>query len=275
MSLGIVIKGPEGLVLAADSRVTLESRQQGQPPITVNFDNATKLLSFGEPNINNPHRYVGAVTYGQAAIGLRTANSFMPEFEEWLIEKWGKKRFKIRDFAKKLSDFFMQQWQAVMPKDYPGPDMTFVVGGFDEGEPYGRVYLIEIPRKPSPVERHPQPGDFGITWGGQREFVDRLLRGYGLQLPELIKNALNLDPAQMSKLEKALRPLQMSTPVQMLALQDCINLAIFFIRTTIEAQELSVGVRGVGGEIDVATVTRRDGLQFVQRKKIVSEIPEY
>jgi len=61
----------------------------------------------------------------------------------------------------------------------------------------------------------------------------------------------------------------------MLALQDCVNLAIFFIHTTIEAQELSVGVRGVGGEIDVATVTRRDGLQFVQRKKIVGEIPEY
>ena len=101
MSLGIVVKGPEGLVLAADSRVTLESRQQGQPAITVNFDNATKLLSFGEPNLNNTHRYVGVVTYGQAAIGLRTANSFVPEFEEGLP----KERLKIDDFAKVLIDF--------------------------------------------------------------------------------------------------------------------------------------------------------------------------
>lgn len=271
MSLGIVVKGPEGLVLAADSRVTLESRQQGQPPIMVNFDNATKLISFGEPNINNPHRYVGVVTYGQAAIGLRTANSFVPEFEEGLPRE----RLKIDDFAKGLSDFFMRQWQAVMPSDYAGPPMTFIVGGFNDGEAYGRVYLIEIPNAPAPVERNPQPGEFGITWGGQREFVDRLLLGYAPRLPELIKSALNLEPAQMSDLTKALQPLQMSTPVQMLALQDCVNLAIFFIRTTIEAQELSVGVRGVGGEIDVATVTRRDGLQFVQRKKIVGEIPEY
>jgi hypothetical protein len=268
MSLGIVVKGPEGLVLAADSRVTLGQQQPGQPPTFVNFDNATKLLSFGESNIANPHRYIGAVTYGQAAIGLRTANSFAPEFEEKLPEK----RIGVSDFAKRLSDFFMEQWQSVMPAKYTGPSMTFVVGGFNDGEPYGRVYLIEIPNAPTPVEQHPQPGDFGITWGGQREFVDRLLQGYDHHLPKLIQAALHLNPAQVSELEKTLQPLQMSIPVQMLALQDCVNLAIFFIRVTIEAQELSVGVRGVGGAIDVATVTRREGLQFVQRKKIVGEI---
>jgi 20S proteasome alpha/beta subunit len=268
MSLGIVVKGPEGLVLAADSRVTLEKRQRGEPSILVNFDNATKLLSFGEPNTS-----VGVVTYGQAAIGLkipRTAYSFISEFEEQLPEE----RLSIEDFAKNLSGFFMRHWKAEMPKDYAGPNMTFVVGGFNDGEPYGRVYLIEIPKAPSPVEQNDKPGEFGITWGGQREFVDRLLQGYDHRLPELIKNALHLKPAQMSELEKALRPLQMSTPVQMLALQDCVDLAIFFLHVTIEAQELSVGVRGVGGDIDVATVTRREGLQFVQRKKIVGEISE-
>lgn len=264
MSLGIVIKGPEGLVLAADSRVTLESRKENQPPILVNFDNATKLLSFSELN-----KSVGVVTYGQAAIGLRTANSFAPEFEGQL----SKKRLSIEDFAERLSKFFMEQWRAGMSADYTGPTMTFVVGGFNEGEPYGRVYLIEIPTNALPVEQ--SPGGFGITWGGQREFVDRLLQGYDSRLPELVRNVLHLEPAQMSEFMNALHPLQMAIPVQMLALQDCVNLAVFFIRTTIEAQELSIGIRGVGGQIDVATVTRRDGLQFVQRKKIVGEIPEY
>jgi hypothetical protein len=268
MSLGIVVKGPEGLVLAADSRVTLGSQQPGQPPTLVNFDNATKLLSFGEPSIANPHRYIGAVTYGQAAIGLRTANSFAPEFEEKLPDK----RIEVSEFAKRLSDFFIEQWQSVMPEKYTGPSMTFVVGGFNDGEPYGRVYLIEIPNAPAPIEQNPQPGEFGITWGGQREFVDRLLQGYDHRLPKLIQDALHLKSAQMSGLEKTLQPLQMSIPVQMLALQDCVNLAIFFIRVTIEAQELSVGIRGVGGDIDVATVTRKEGLQFVQQKKIVGEI---
>ena len=51
------------------------------------------------------------------------------------------------------------------------------LAGYNEGEPYGEVYLIEIPNSPTPVQHHPSPS-FGITWGGQREIVDRLVRGY-------------------------------------------------------------------------------------------------
>lgn len=47
MSLGIAFKGPEGLVLAADSRVTLNaSRTVGAQTLIIpaTFDYATKLL---------------------------------------------------------------------------------------------------------------------------------------------------------------------------------------------------------------------------------------
>ena len=73
MSLGVAIKGPEGIVLTADSRITLEAQREGGLPLPVNFDNATKLLSFSKP-----HNFVGAVTYGAAVIGSRTAHSFLP-----------------------------------------------------------------------------------------------------------------------------------------------------------------------------------------------------
>ena len=51
MSLVVAVKGTEGLVLASDSRVTLTS-QAGLPST---FDNATKLLSLGQP-----HNWVGS-----------------------------------------------------------------------------------------------------------------------------------------------------------------------------------------------------------------------
>ena len=69
MSLGIVIKGPEGLVLAADSRVTLGTQTPNGGIFHVNFDNATKLLSFDGNNVKGPNSYLGAVTYGQAIVG--------------------------------------------------------------------------------------------------------------------------------------------------------------------------------------------------------------
>jgi hypothetical protein len=264
MSLGIVVKGPEGLVLAAESRITFTALRPQGPPIHANYDNATKLLSFSK------HDYVGVVTYGQAAIGLRTASSVLPEFESEL----GENRTPILDFANNLRDFFVVQWdewEEQLQDEYTGPNMTFVVGGFDEGAPYGRVFAFDIPRNPEPTEQQPNPGEFGITWGGQREFVDRLVKGYDPALPHIISQTLNLQPQQVAAVEQALSSLQMALPLQALPLQDCVNLAIFFIRTTISAQELTVGIRGAGGPIDVATITRNEGLKFIQRKRIVGE----
>lgn len=263
MSLGIVIKAPEGLVLAAESRLTLTAQAPDAPPLHVNFDNATKLLSFGKPN-----RSVGVVTYGQAAIGLRTAQSFVPEFEAKLSEDL--KRLPILEFANTFSNFYMQQWKAAMPENYTGPNMTFVVAGFDEGEPYGKVFIIDIPRTPGPVAQQAGPGEFGITWGGQREIVDRLIQGFDGRLGDVL-NKLNLTPEQTQLLAPVLAQIQLPIPLQALPLQDCVDLAIFFLRTTITAQKLTVGIRGVGGPIDVATITRQDGLRFIQRKRIVGE----
>ena len=262
MSLGIVIKGPEGLVLAAESRVTLESKFQDGKTLHVNFDNATKLLSFGE--LNNA---VGAVVYGLPAIGFRNVHSFIPEFESNLKSE----RLSVSDFSNQLSGFFMKQWKIGMSEDYKGPNMTFVVGGFDKGEPYGKVFQFDIPSNPIPKENSPSPGEFGITWGGQREFVDRLIQGFDNKLSDIVAKSLNLNAEQINLLNNELKILQMQIPLNAMSLQDCVDLAIFFLRTTIDGQRLTVGIRGCGGPIDVATITRRDGLNFIQKKKIKGE----
>ena len=127
MSPGNVIKGPEGLVLAADSRVTLGTRFPNGAVFHVNFDNAAKLLSFNKPNI-----FVGAVTYGQAIVGTanRTVHSFLPEFEVDFTSI--DKRLSVIDFAKNLSNFFLKQWNDASSKDSPGPNIVFVVAGYAE-----------------------------------------------------------------------------------------------------------------------------------------------
>jgi hypothetical protein len=258
MSLGIVIKGPEGIVLAAESRVTLTHMKPGGHPLHVNFDNATKVLAFSDPNV-----HVGAVTYGMAAIGIRTVSSFLPEFEAQLPTT----TLPVLEFATQISQFFIAQWAAGMPLNYTGPNITIVVAGFDVGEPYGKVFLIDIPARPTPVEQ--SVGGFGFTWGGQRDIVDRLVQGFDNRLMDLLQNNLQLPPAQMAQLQQTITTtLVMPFPVEFMALQDYIDMALFFIRTTIAGQKLTVGIRGCGGPIDVATITRSCGFNFVQRKTI-------
>lgn len=258
MSLGIVVRGPEGLVLAAESRITLAAQVPGSSPIHVNFDNANKVISFSKP-----HNYIGVVTYGLGAIGLRSAASYIPEFEANLPDD----RITIKEFAEKLSEFFMTQWDINMPSKYTGPPMVFVVAGFNEKEPYGTVYTISIPSKPELLEYE----GFGMSWGGQRDIVDRLINGYDVKLPGILTKSLGLNQEQINNVKTSLVPLNMRIPYNALPLQDCVDLAIFFIRTTISAQKLTVGIRGCGGPIDVAIITRREGFKFVQKKDITGE----
>jgi hypothetical protein len=284
LSLGIAFKGAEGIVLAADSRVTLTAMMQigpqaaGQPQapgpqamaIPATFDNATKLLRV------DGQKYVGAVTYGQGALGTqqpRTAHSFVPEFETQLASKHGEgTRLPVEEFAGELSDFFLRQWQAHgMPMQVPpGNEMVFLVGGYDKDAPYGRVFEMFIPTRPQPLERH--AGEFGITWGGQREFTDRLITGFDPNLLAIAQQALNLTDQQRTTLETQLRgKLQAPIPIPFLPLQDCVNLSILLVRTTIAIQTFLVGIRGVGGSIDVATITRTEGLKAIQLKRVIGE----
>lgn len=267
MSIGLVIKSPEGLVLSAESRITLSLQRPSPSGVinsTVTYDNVHKVLNFG--SLPDPHSFVGVVTYGLGGIGIRSAYSFIPEFQASLPAT----RLTVRDFSQALSNFFMQQWNnANIPTPYQGPPMTFVIGGFNDGEPYGRVYVVDIPSSPTPIEQ--QANTFGITWGGQREIVDRLVNGYDAQAIGLVQNALGLNAQQIQQLANSLSPLQMQIPIAFMPLQDCVDLAILFIRTTIEAQRLTAGIRGCGGAIDIATITRNEGLRFIQQKEIKGE----
>lgn len=275
MSLGIAIKGPEGVVLAADSRVTMFTQFQPpppQPPILIpsTFDHATKLLRVK----HGDQSHVAAITFGAGAIGFaepRTARSYMPEFEKQVA---GEKRLSVSAFAEQLSAFFGKCWaESDMPQQQPQQnDMFFYVGGYDGEDPYGKVIGFSIPSAPNPAPAIPE-GQFGAAWGGQREITDRLIQGFDPRIPELVEEIFaipqeNRNPQELYK--QLTIKVGASIPWQFLPLQDCVDLAMFLIRTTISYQRFTVGIRAVGGAIDVAAITR-DGLNEIQTKQITGE----
>jgi hypothetical protein len=267
MSLGIIIKATEGLVLAAESRVTLGAILNtpiGQQQINVNFDNANKLLSF-----NKPFDRFGVVTYGLGTLGLRTAQSLIPEFETTIADV--PNSITVLEFSQRLSDFFHQQWQTLMPNNFvalPGQGMIFNVAGFDDNE---IIYQFEIPGRLVPVEQNPKVANqhiFGIVAGGQHEVMSRLMTGYDPNLFNILIQHGFLTQPQLNQIIPLLEPIKLQTPVQFMPLQDCVTLAVLLIKTTIDAQSLSIGMRGCGGAIDVAIITKNNPLKFIQKKNI-------
>jgi len=288
MSLAIVFKGTEGIVLAADSRVTLPQQIPVGPGQTAcifaTYDNATKLLRV------KSQTHVGALTYGLGAIGQqkdpRTAHSYIPEFEAELAKKYpveispegnpSQPRLSVDDFAKELSAFFVAKWNEANMTPEVQQDMVFFVAGYDPKSAYGKVFEFAIPSRPEPQEK--MAGLFGALWGGQTEIVTRLLNGYDPGIPMAVRQILNVPlpegapPAEAEHLEAQLRNrFTARIPWQFLPLQDCVDLSVFVIRATITMQKWSVDIRGVGGSIDVATITQANGFDSVQQKTIKGE----
>lgn len=112
---------------------------------------------------------------------------------------------------------------------------------------------------------------FGIVWGGQREVVDRLIRGYDSRLFQILSQIIQLDAQQTQQLQQRPLTLNLQIPIQFMPLQDCVNVALLFLTTTINTQSLTVGMRGCGGAIDLAIITRNKPLKFIQQKNIIAE----
>ena len=145
----------------------------------------------------------------------------------------------------------------------------FIVGGFNKDNPYAEVYEIVIPDSPTP--KLMSNDEFGVWWGGQREIVDRVFNAIDANFHAKIEESLSLTDAQKQTIKDEQTKFALPINPRVLALQDCVKLALTMIRTTIDFQALAFSQRGVGGHIDIATITKEDGLHFVQRKKINGE----
>jgi hypothetical protein len=158
-------------------------------------------------------------------------HSFLPEFEATL----GLTRLTVEDFATKLGQFYLTRWNA---GPQVGEPVGFFVGGYNDNEAYGRLYSVSVPNQPQPTELH--VNTFGAQWAGQGTVASGLFS-------------------------------QAPIPWQLLPLQDCIDVAILAVRTTAELQKFVTDIRGVGGPIDVAAITKIEGFRYVQSKSLHGE----
>ena len=99
--------------------------------------------------------------------------------------------------------------------------------------------------------------------------MDRLVLGIDTRLRDAIIQSGTITPDKLQQFNSLCLQFQLPLPVQFMPLQDCVNLATLFIKTTIETQNLTVGLRGCGGDIDVAIITRTHPLEFIKKKKVV------
>ena len=148
--------------------------------------------------------------------------------------------------------------------------VNIMVSGYNENNET-EVYEMRIPGS---IELKRGPNDYGCTWIGQGDVVARLVLGYdGRMLNTPIFQEI-LQTHSQEELIGQIRNVEYNVSWNLLPLQDAIDMAVFLIKTTETMQKFSCGIIGenteipaVGGPIDVAVITKNDGIKWINRKE--------
>lgn len=257
MTLTIAIKNPAGIVLAAESRITVDVRRTPfSSPQFGYYDGEHKLLTFRAPNT-----FAGVLVDGIGSVNGKSIYQFLPDIEAQLPAE----RLSVQALAEQLSAFFLTVWDAKAHKGSQEPDIGFTLAGYDEGADHGRLFRLLIPSSPEPQERFPGPKEAGMLFGGYSAVAERLLRGYELALLDAALGMGKFTAEQRANLPGLLEMYNdLYVPLESLPLDSCAEYAAFLIRTTIDAQRFSTNPQNCGGPITTATITRHDGVRIVQ-----------
>lgn len=234
MSLVIAVHVPSGIVIAADSRMTLtrEEKKQGKgQQVTLKerivlSDNAYKVVDLSAVRVG-----VGAFDTG--IINDQPVDTHVRRFEEEAIAEDD----TVTTVPEKLIQYFQ--------RSFPKVGVGFLLAGYTTEKrvsvPY--VFACHTVREPH-VQRinvdKQGKVEYGVLRAGDTAVVDRLVA----------KDALPLFKA--------------------MPLQDAVDYSIYLIRATIETLRFEPRYPSVGGFIDVLVVTP-DEMRFVQRKELRGE----
>lgn len=263
---GTVVVGAalsDGLILAADSRLTVQFAAGIQPPYKVLSDSANKLFSIGR---------VGVATYGDAFILGRSIESFVTEYKAK-----SKPDDDVHEVAKGFIDYFGKYYDQEVTANKTLPALGFIFAGYDKNG-IGRITESSFPSKRMPTDLSQNTHDQqGLVWRGQTDVIVRLIKGYD---PALGSTATlqKLPPADQEQLIKDVGQFEYYIPFNFLPLQDGIDLALSLVQTTVDVQRFSFGrmahpgdIPGVGGTVDVLTITPSE-TTWVRRKQLAAVV---
>lgn len=235
MSFVIVLYVREGIVMASDSRLTLNTQEEQLGKTIVNLavgQSDTTYKTFLTPG------GVGISTFGAADISGVPLAGFIDSF---ISDVLGDERHQVQAVATKLLAHFK--------KFEPQPDTHFLVAGYNAPSAQ-EVWNVSV-LQGNVIKINPG-GQPGATWGGEGDILTRILQPVA---------TLDGDGNIQQRLPT------FGVPWQFFTLQDAIDFAVFAVRSTSDAIRFQPRAKTVGGPVDVLVI-RPDRPVWVQRKEL-------
>ena len=228
MSLIVSLKVSDGIVMAADSRVSMQVRKEddlrGVMGICHYSDTFHKLFVAKNG--------VGISFCGEMAIEKGNLSYLLEAFLEEKVSA----DLTVKETAEALLCYMKS-----LPKI---PASIFHVCGYDEDIP---VFYRVLPKKDMVEDLAERP----LVWDGEGDILARILSPVVMRTPDGKTAPLPDHPLALN----------------LFTLQDAVDFADYAIRTTIEAMRFQLRAKTVGGSVDLL-VLRPDGPCWIRQKTL-------
>lgn len=270
MTVCVAIVVHDCIVFAADSASSLVATDaaSGSSQIINVYSHGDKVFNLvkGLPvcamtcGIGN----IGSASIATLAKELRRRIS-TPELGEWFVNP---ESYSVEEIADKARRFlYEERYQSLDPQPPAPHSLEFWIGGYGsdfDGE--HEIWKIAIVNGACEPPTRELPDGSGWLIGGQPNALMRLLLGYDQGLRQvLITNGM----AEAS-VDAVIGVIQtnFAAPVVMptMPIRDAIDLADFLVETTKRFVRFLPGADIVGGETDIAVVTKYEGFKWIRRK---------
>ncbi len=243
MSLIITLYTREGIVMASDSRLTLNAQQKTPEGVKT-------LLAAGMSDSNYKtflaKEKLGISVAGQAEINGAPMGGFVDTFIREHLSEFP----DVTEGAKELNNYF---------KTFdPIPKVFFHIAGYEETDKGLKQMVFQVSpsknivRHLNPDQKKGEPAN-GASWNGEGDILARLLK-----------------PVYTKEKDNYKQLPHYNVPWQFFTLQDAIDFAVYAIQTTIDSVRFLPRPKTVGGPIDVLVIKPNE-TKWISRKELVKK----
>lgn len=268
MTICVAVKVHDCLVFAADSATSLVGTDQdGRPSIVNVYAHGNKVFNLvkGQP--------IAAMTCGAGNVGRSSISSLAKELRRRLskpVDQGGLDplTYTMEEVANRARALlFDETYLQIDPVPAGGASLEFWIGGYGADRQDAELWKIVIDNGTCAAPQPQMSGeDSFVVWSGQPEALNRLLLGFSGGVVEAL-TAGGLEAAKIGPVEALMRS-HTATPLVSapMPIGDAIALADFLVDVTKKYVHFRDGADTVGGDTDIATVTRYEGFKWIQRK---------
>lgn len=267
MTICVAVCVHDGIVFGADSATSLVETAEGRSSVSNVYRHGNKVFNLykGLP--------ICAMTAGMANIGMAPIHALAKDFRR-LMKTGGNAysidhlNYTIEEVALKVRSFLFEEKYRGLPEPLPAPhSLEFWVGGSSSGAESHEVWKIEIVNgECEPPTMLCGNGGGGVFWGGQPAPIQRLLIGFDPVIAEalLVAGVTEEDLPHLIGMIRARTEARLHDAA--MPIQDAIDLVDFLVDTAKRYYRFLPGADTVGGDTDIAAVTRHEQFKWVKRK---------